>query len=89
MNQNMSNKPNLSKHPMNNLFLTMSNEMSFAQSPLNSNPSKMFSHVILFSVLCCMMLSNYHGLEYAALCRNNVLSLLVPYKCLCLTLKVS
>lgn len=40
-------------------------------------------------MLCCVMLLNYHGQEYADACRNTVPSLLVPYKCLCRTFQLS
>lgn len=72
---------------MNQLFLTTNSETSFAQSSPNPS-STMFSHVRFFPMLRCAMLSNHRGMEYAALCRYNSLSLLVPYRCLGGTLKV-
>lgn len=59
---------------MNQLFLATNSETSFAQSSPNPS-STMFSHVRLFPMLRCAMLSNHRGLEYAALCRYSSLSL--------------
>lgn len=62
----------------------MSNEISFAQLSLNFNSSRMFSHLMLLPLLCCMTLLNYCGPEYAAFA---VISLLAPYKCFHTTLQ--
>lgn len=49
--------------PMNQLFLTVSNDIDFAWLLLNSDSSKMFSHAMLFPISSWTMLLNYCGLE--------------------------